>query len=377
MRSIWVGRSIHGIVFLVFVLSFAMGAPRAQAESGLPQEQIDAAVLSLWKADFEQEVNSRAYDNGICKSTQQLEWVTAPYVQGGAVVGRHRIWQTNVFYEGEHKGRTVRSTVNSFYVDEPQPGTYTSLSAIRGKYPQALELAKTGGNPFEEAFSREVKALEAEIGALNLLKSLAQDEYRASFNAPPDGRKPVMKGEAYTGEEVSLVPTLNVPAALESEERRKRENSLLRRIMDIDRRIAQLAALQRAADGSKSELQRLAALDSEDIVREREELTRQALFYEAEYAKTAEKLMAANREKTLAINEAGTAAAVNGLGDAKDAKALMTHPDATTAVDKMRKASDKYDAIVQEREFFLKTSKEYQFKAEFYKLAERIAARAK
>ena len=112
-------------------------------------------------------------------------------------------------------------------------------------------------------------------------------------------------------------------------------------------------------------------------MRKREELTKQADDYDAKYVKAGEKVTAANREKTLAISEAGTAAAMNATPDAKDAKALVTSPEATTAVDKMRKASDRYDAAIQEREFFLKTSREYRFKAEFYKLAEKIAAGGK
>ena len=93
------------------------------------------AALAAWAADFAAEVNGRVYDDGVCRSTQEFEWVMQPFIRDGQVYGASRIWQTNVFYAGEHQGRTVRQTVNEAY-DPNNPGPYISLGELRRKYPQ-------------------------------------------------------------------------------------------------------------------------------------------------------------------------------------------------------------------------------------------------
>jgi hypothetical protein len=368
----------YSILFSIFGFLF-MALPVVADD--LPDDGYDyEGAVAQYSADLAAE-SKRTIEEWNATASYWLEFKAGPYIKDGAVMGANVIMLRRVLNDkSDQPGRVIEQSVSTWFSPD-NPGTYMSLGQLRQKYPQFEgrrgKDKEDGNNSFEEAFTREIKSLESEIETLNLLKGLARDEYMASFNTTPEGKKPVMKGEDYTGEEVSLVSTINVSAALESEERRKRENSLLRRISDIDQRTARLAALQGAASSSKAELQRLAALNPKEIARQREELTQQALYYEEQYAKTAEKLMKANREKTAAILELGTNAALNGIGNSRDAKALMTNPDAATTVDKMRKAGDTYDAIVQEREFFLKTYKEYQFKAEFYKLAEQIAARVK
>lgn len=93
------------------------------------------AALAVWAADFAAEVNNRVYDDGVCKSTSEFEWVMQPVIRDGQVVGASRIWQTNAFYAGEHAGKTVRGTVNEAY-DPGNPGVYISVGELRQKYPQ-------------------------------------------------------------------------------------------------------------------------------------------------------------------------------------------------------------------------------------------------
>ncbi len=111
-----------------------LAAAKPKLPAGLGADPDAEAALAAWKADFEAEINSRGGDKGQYTYTEQLEWVTAPYIKNGSVVGRHQIWATYVYYAGEHKGRTIKQTVNSFFIGNPEPGVYTSVSEIKRKY---------------------------------------------------------------------------------------------------------------------------------------------------------------------------------------------------------------------------------------------------
>lgn len=111
-----------------------MAAAKPTLPKGLAEDPDVTAALAAWKADYEKDVAASSGDKGYYKYTQKLEWVTPPYVKDGAVVGRHRIHATYVYYAGEHKGRTVDQTVNEYYVGNPIPGQYTTVSQILAKY---------------------------------------------------------------------------------------------------------------------------------------------------------------------------------------------------------------------------------------------------
>lgn len=95
------------------------------------------AALSAWAADFATEVNSRTYDNGICKTTNQFEWVMKPVIRDGQVVGASKIWQTNSYYAGDLAGKTYRNVSNEAF-SAANPGIYTSVGELRKKYPQFI-----------------------------------------------------------------------------------------------------------------------------------------------------------------------------------------------------------------------------------------------
>ena len=94
-----------------------------------------AAALAAWKADFAAEVNARRYDNGICITTEEFQWVVDPFIKNGQVFGAHVIWGTNTYYAGDLKGQSFRNTVNS-YADAQNPGPYLTLGELRAQYPQ-------------------------------------------------------------------------------------------------------------------------------------------------------------------------------------------------------------------------------------------------
>lgn len=105
-----------------------------KTEQPKPEYNYNAA-LAAWAADFAAETNKRIYDDGKCKSTFQFEWVKAPVIRDGQVIGASRVWETDVYYDGPRKGDTVRWVANEAY-DANNPGPYISLADLKKKYPQ-------------------------------------------------------------------------------------------------------------------------------------------------------------------------------------------------------------------------------------------------
>lgn len=99
------------------------------------QEYNYNAALAAWAADFAAETNKRTYDDGKCKSTFQFEWVKAPIIKDGQVIGASKIWETDVYYAGPRKGETVRWVSNESY-SASNPGSYISLTDLKKKYPK-------------------------------------------------------------------------------------------------------------------------------------------------------------------------------------------------------------------------------------------------
>ena len=93
------------------------------------------AALAAWAADFAAEVNRRVYDDGVCKITSQFEWLMAPIIRDGQVIGASRIWQTTSYYDGPDKGKTTRHVSNEAY-DPSNPGVYIYAGELKRKYPQ-------------------------------------------------------------------------------------------------------------------------------------------------------------------------------------------------------------------------------------------------
>ncbi|RJO61884.1 MAG: hypothetical protein C4542_05265 [Dehalococcoidia bacterium] len=94
-----------------------------------------AAALAAWKGFIEADAKSRAYTDDVSSSTFEIEWVVAPKIVDGQVVGAHILWQTKVYFAGENKGRTVRWEAYTFF-DAKVPGVYMSVGELRAKYPQ-------------------------------------------------------------------------------------------------------------------------------------------------------------------------------------------------------------------------------------------------
>ena len=208
------------IAALFFILCFCTSVHPATADDSLPNDGYDyAGALETFKADFTAQ-SSGTFQDWDGERTMSVKYLADPSIKNGMIVGSHQIWQKKVFNnKSEHNGRTVEQSVSTFY-DPANPGVYLSIADLKRKYPQ-FEGKKKGGSaadPFEKGFDAEMKTFQAELDALNRLKSLAQDEYRASLNMSPEGKKPVVIGEDYSGEEVSLTPSLNVPAALRERE---------------------------------------------------------------------------------------------------------------------------------------------------------------
>lgn len=151
-----------------------LAAAKPKLPAGLGADPDAEAALAAWKADFEAEINGRGGDKGTYTYREQLEWVTAPYIKNGSVVGRHQIWATYVYYAGEHKGRTIKQTVNSFYVGNPEPGAYTSVSELKRKYANKKGAAQRSATspPSPQAGSAE----DPVQGLQNTQKSLKELE---------------------------------------------------------------------------------------------------------------------------------------------------------------------------------------------------------
>ncbi|MGE5418337.1 MAG: hypothetical protein ACM3UZ_16485 [Acidobacteriota bacterium] len=100
------------------------------------QKQYDyQAALGAWSADYAAAVNSRKYDDGVCKTTMEFEWVVQPYIKDGKVLGASRIWENDSYYAGPKAGTNNRWVANESY-DASNPGVYISVGDLKSKYPQ-------------------------------------------------------------------------------------------------------------------------------------------------------------------------------------------------------------------------------------------------
>lgn len=110
--------------------------PETPGKTDPPKTEYNySAALGAWAADFAAEVNRRVDDDGKCISTREFEWVMAPVIKDGQIIGAHKIWMTDKYYAGPRKDETVRYLATEVY-DAANPGPYLSLGDLKKKYPQ-------------------------------------------------------------------------------------------------------------------------------------------------------------------------------------------------------------------------------------------------
>jgi hypothetical protein len=64
--------------------------------------------------------------------TTKLEWVVAPYINNGNIVGASRVISTKTFSDGQQ----TQTWVSSEIFDAQTPGVYMTVAQLRAKYPQ-------------------------------------------------------------------------------------------------------------------------------------------------------------------------------------------------------------------------------------------------
>ncbi len=108
-----------------------------------PEKKYDyQAALAKWTADYKALASSKNHRDEYWGQDHvyTLEFTVAPHlVMDGpspGVYGAHQIWDAWTFYTGDNKGKSGRSTVNSFAEGVPGGGLYLSLGELRAKYPQ-------------------------------------------------------------------------------------------------------------------------------------------------------------------------------------------------------------------------------------------------
>lgn len=108
--------------------------PKSDTTTTAQKEYDYQAALAAWAADFAGEVNNRKYDDGVCKTAMEFEWVVPPFIKDGKVMGASRIWENDNYYAGPKAGTTNRWVANESY-DAGNPGVYISVGDLQRKYP--------------------------------------------------------------------------------------------------------------------------------------------------------------------------------------------------------------------------------------------------
>ena len=106
------------------------GTQTPAAPPAAPQYD-DAAGLAAWRADYEAKGNKSGTDE-ICSWSYRLEWVVAPFIKDGDVLGAYVKYITKRYPDG----RPTRTDPEVYFGDANAPQRMTSVAAIREGYPQ-------------------------------------------------------------------------------------------------------------------------------------------------------------------------------------------------------------------------------------------------